>query len=118
MNDAISFAINIPDLGFIGAVSWFLWNRYQSLERRLDGIDLQIIQGKNVADLAKSTYESDKQMLEYRINGNHELIKHKAGRLENGLLQVSASLDKISECQLQSSRTMRYLSYCPTGSLS
>lgn len=115
--DVFSFTLNLPDIGMMGGVGWFLWSRYQALETRLDTMETSSIKLANRVELDRESRESDKEMLDYRIANNHNLIQHKATRIENAIYRLAGALEKVSGGKWLSAGIMQYPSDAPTGPL-
>lgn len=106
--EAITLTLNLPTLGAIAAVAWFMWMRYQSLESRLRKIETDLIHERHTLDRSRAAAVGDREHVGYLINSNRELIEHRTRRfcdslekLETRFLQelqeIKNFLDKTTE---------------------
>ena len=81
-------------------VGVFIWNRYQALEKRLDKIDLQIVNLKHNAEISRQANQSNADILTIAINGNKEAVQHARERFFNEMENIKKDLSgKIGQIQ-------------------
>ena len=98
-SQGFTFTLNLPTLGAIAAAAWFFWMRYQSLEKRLREIELNLLNERHQRETARQAIISDREQITYLTNANRELIEHRTqrfqdttDRLEKRLLQEIAEM--------------------------
>jgi hypothetical protein len=99
ITNPISWTIDIPTLTVLGGLGWFLWQRYQALENRLDEIERQAERDRNGQTLTRQAMQANFDRLEYLLNALTETVGHKTKRLESGILTLSQALAKYSQGQ-------------------
>lgn len=96
MNDVFSYAIDLPSLSALAAGGWFIWARYQALERRLDDIERTAERDRSQVTLHRQAIQASIDRLEYLNHELQEALTHKSRRLESGILTLSQALQKYS----------------------
>lgn len=86
------FQTGIPALATVAAVAWFLWQRYQALETRLDAVDRHLIELHHSIDSNRQAVQANGDRHEYLINANRELIEHRTRRFNEELKAVEGRL--------------------------
>lgn len=82
----------LPALGAVVATAWFLWNRYQALEARLDAVDRQLIEVRHNIDSNRQAVQANSDRHEYLINDTRNLIEHRTKRFFDELKAVEGRL--------------------------
>jgi len=80
-----TLTLNLPTLGAIAAAAWFFWMRFQNLEQRLRKIETEDLKMHSTLERSRLAAISDREMLEYRVNENTNLIKHRTQRFTDAL---------------------------------
>ncbi len=86
------FEAGLTALGVSAAVGWFLWQRFQALEKRLDRIELSALEQKHKLETSRLAGQSNIDRLELFCNGNKELIEHRTQRFKAEMEKVEVRL--------------------------
>lgn len=104
-----TFSLNFPDLTLIGGAAWFLWMRYQALEKRLTAGDKERKDLDHAQKMARLAEQSNVDRLELFCNGNKELIEHRSERFQAALTAIEKRLmDELSEIKEFLSKTTQF----------
>jgi hypothetical protein len=87
------FVDSLPALGALVPAAWFFWQRYQSLERRLDGFREKLDHLSHTIELSRQATLSNHENQEYLIHANRELIDHRTRRFTDELGRTEGRLD-------------------------
>jgi hypothetical protein len=88
----------IPALGFVFGIGWFLFQRFQSLEKRFRKIEYEVSEIRHSLDLTKVSCEKTDEALQLAVNGCRELIEHRTRRFTDELRGVEGRLGQdVSE---------------------
>lgn len=110
--DYLTLELNLPTLGAIAAAAWFVWMRYQNLEKRLRQMEVELMKEQHALSVSRQATISDRDHIEYLVNANRELIEHRTnrfttelGRLRDELcqdiLEIKQFLDKTTEFRMR-----------------
>jgi hypothetical protein len=105
-----TLTLNLPTLGAIAAAAWFFWMRFQNLEQRLRKIETEDLKLHSTLERSRSAAVSDREMLEYRVNENTNLINHRTQRFTEALEKLETRmLQEIFELKGFLERTTEFV---------
>lgn len=82
----------IPALAALTGIGWFLWQRYQALERRFSSLEKELIELRHRGEITRQAFQSNHEDQEYKIHGLNELIKHRTDRFTDSLKALEGRL--------------------------
>lgn len=91
---------------------WFMWQRYQSLEKRFSRIESELTMAKHRQETIQLVAESNEMNIRQLVTANKELIEHRTrrfseqleaseGRLTTAVKEIQRWLDEHTEFKIR-----------------
>lgn len=118
-SDYLTLELNLPTLAAIASAAWFLWLRYQNLERRFQTqdqktreLELDLVKEAHALNVSRQAEISDREHTEYLVTANRELIEHRTRRfcdeierlrrdVQQDILEIKQFLDKTTDFHIR-----------------
>lgn len=90
VNQALQVVLTAAGITVSGL--WFMWQRYQSLERRFDRIESELTMQKHRNEMRDQLVETNQLNIQQLVGSNKELIEHRTRRFSEELHAVEGRL--------------------------
>lgn len=101
----VEFPLEMITIGSaLAAAAWFVWQRYQSTEQRLDGIERCLIKIEHHLELSTQKHETTLNNLDYlvanntkQINDLYRILREEIKESEQGLRREMQTIERFLE---------------------